>query len=315
VSSKIINFIIVTYNSEKYIKKCIDSILNINSNNDFGIIVVDNNSKDNTIPILESYENKIILIKSDENLGFGKANNLGCKNNPADYYFIFNVDAYIEGDFCLDETIDILDMNPEYAIVGTRLQYPDKNSQTSSFSYSSALKWLLLLLRLNELLHSDLTKNILTSRFFRFILSKSNLVDSYVNNHTNIKFDYSIENVDWVSGASMLVADTYFQEFGLFDENIFLYGEDEDACIMAKKNGFLVGLINTNPITHVHGWGTQNKFNKIVADMKFNSLLYFIDKHFSNKTSHRMLLKLLLPFHVYGIIGGFYALFTKKDFK
>ena len=63
--------IIVTYNGERWIRQCINSCLGYN------VIVIDNNSSDQTIKIIENEYPKVVLLKQENNLGFGKANNLG----------------------------------------------------------------------------------------------------------------------------------------------------------------------------------------------------------------------------------------------
>jgi len=309
-SIKRVNFVLVTFNSAPHIVKCVDSLLAVKSKHIVDIVVVDNGSSDNTLKLLAQYGDKIHVVANKENLGFGTANNIGCFSHKADFYFIFNVDAYIEESFSLDRVIDRFAENEDqYAIMGTRLQYPDKTTQTSSFSNSSALKWLLLLARANKVVQSGLTK----SRFVRGLLSRFSICKSYLDNHEEVVNDYSIQNAGWISGAAMIVSHRYIAKHGLFDEKIFLYGEDEDLCIMAKSHGYSVGVINSDPITHVHGWGTVNRFNKVVADMKYGSLKYFIDKNFAESSFKNIVMKALLPFHVYGFRGGFKSLFVNHD--
>jgi GT2 family glycosyltransferase len=108
--------IIVTYNGSKWIEKCINSLLH--STYPIDIVVVDNYSTDNSVELLKQFS-QIHLILSKENLGFGKANNIGIdyalKNN-ADYVFLLNQDTWI-----FDETISnlvaVAQNNPSFGIV------------------------------------------------------------------------------------------------------------------------------------------------------------------------------------------------------
>ncbi|MEM9884589.1 MAG: glycosyltransferase [Bacteroidota bacterium] len=87
---------IVTYNAEAYIKKCLDSIKS--QDYEIDIIVVDNLSKDKTKAILQDYSDRIKVIYSDKNLGFGQANNLMLRysiQKKYDYTFLLNQDTYI----------------------------------------------------------------------------------------------------------------------------------------------------------------------------------------------------------------------------
>ena len=92
--------IVVTYNGEKWIEKCINSVLA--SDADFRLIIIDNGSTDNTISIIKSFDSNLIeLIQTGENLGFGKANNLGIElayQNGADFFDLMNQDAWIYED-------------------------------------------------------------------------------------------------------------------------------------------------------------------------------------------------------------------------
>ena len=91
--------IIVTYNGSPWIKKCLQSVTDssIISN----ILVIDNNSTDNTTEIIKKEFNKVELIEAGQNLGFGKANNLGLRkaiSEGSDYVFLLNQDAWVEKD-------------------------------------------------------------------------------------------------------------------------------------------------------------------------------------------------------------------------
>lgn len=88
--------IIVTYNGEKWLKKCLEHLLQ--SNCATRIVIVDNASSDNSLNIIQSFGDKIHLIKSPVNLGFGQANNIAIKyamKNGADFVFLLNQDAYV----------------------------------------------------------------------------------------------------------------------------------------------------------------------------------------------------------------------------
>ena len=89
--------IIVTYNGSKWIETCLKSIET--SNEPLKVIVVDNNSKDNTLNIIRSKFPDTILIDNKKNFGFGKSNNLGIKKAlelGGEYFFLLNQDAFIE---------------------------------------------------------------------------------------------------------------------------------------------------------------------------------------------------------------------------
>jgi len=92
------SIVIITYNSELFIKECIDTLLSQLSDKD-EIIIIDNNSKDNTLEILKNYKDKIKLIFSNENIGYSKAANIGIRESKGDIIVISNPDVFFHEDF------------------------------------------------------------------------------------------------------------------------------------------------------------------------------------------------------------------------
>ena len=115
--------VIVTYNSEKYIRKCINSINS--SSSKIKICIVDNGSSDSTLKILEKEYNDLTIIRNRENLGFGLANNVGieyCLNENADFILLLNHDVYLEK-FCLEELIKQSDSRRVLSPIHCKLGY------------------------------------------------------------------------------------------------------------------------------------------------------------------------------------------------
>ena len=115
-----ISIIIVNYNTAHFLEACIDSILD-QKNADYEIIVVDNGSTDNSFEVLAEYEEKITLIKNNENLGFGKANNIGAKVAKGNYLFLLNQDTEFTSDQDLKKITDFVKTNKQYGLVSTHI--------------------------------------------------------------------------------------------------------------------------------------------------------------------------------------------------
>ncbi|MFM9987836.1 glycosyltransferase family 2 protein, partial [Flavobacterium sp.] len=108
--------IIVTYNGSKWIEKCINSLLH--STYPIDIVVIDNCSTDNSVELLKQFP-QIHLIQSKENLGFGKANNIGIDyalQSEADYVFLLNQDTWVFDD-TISNLVAVAQNNPSFGIV------------------------------------------------------------------------------------------------------------------------------------------------------------------------------------------------------
>ncbi len=140
-----ISIIIVSYNTADLLTPCIESILK-QTGVSFEIIVIDNNSPDNSLAVLENFKDKINIIASPENLGFGKANNKAFQQSQGRYLFILNPDTELQAINDLQTLVKFMDQNPNYGLIGTRIinsnqsetlpqnEYPGERYVTSPFS-------------------------------------------------------------------------------------------------------------------------------------------------------------------------------------
>lgn len=117
MKSRKVCIIIVSYNFEPWIDKCLASVFA--STKPAAVLVIDNNSNDNTVERIQSDYPQVILIRKNENLGFGKANNVGLSyalKNNYDFAFLLNQDAWIEKDM-LEKLIVASEKNPDFGII------------------------------------------------------------------------------------------------------------------------------------------------------------------------------------------------------
>lgn len=128
-----LSIIIVNYNSNKLLYNCINSILSNIKEIELEIIVVDNCSSDNSLDVCKTFtDERLILIKSEENLGFARANNLGVKKSSGHILHFLNPDTELDGDIINDYNRIMEDQhnNQEYVYVN-----PMKNLD-GSINYS-----------------------------------------------------------------------------------------------------------------------------------------------------------------------------------
>lgn len=235
------------------------------------IIVVDNNSQDDSLKILrEEIKQKeyarVHLITNKENAGFGKGCNIGAQQATGEYLLFLNNDTVVK-DRGIVAMADYMQHNHEVAILGGQLRNADGTLQASSGDFYTVAKVMMLLLG----------------------MQRFGLVD---------KSPSKISEVDWVKGGLMMVRKNVFEELGGFDEKIFMYIEDMELCYRAKKKGFKTFFYPEITVLHAEH-GSANKTFAIVHIYK--NLLYFYKKHRSSV--ELLIVKLMLMIKAIVLIG------------
>src|SRR5690349_16694034 len=124
-----LSIVTVTYNSENFIGRFLDSVIK-NLPPESEIVVVDSGSEDDTVGVLKKYQNKIKIIESKQNIGYGKGNNLGAKEAKGDYILILNPDIKVI-DSAIAKLLDFIKQHPAAGIVAPKLIQPDGKTQPS----------------------------------------------------------------------------------------------------------------------------------------------------------------------------------------
>lgn len=200
---KDISVIIVTYNSETYIYDCLDSLFKNNDIDDrLEVIIVDNmsvhvNSMFETIK--SRYKNRVTLIKNNKNGGYGQGNNVGINNSSAPIIMIMNPDVRLVAPI-FRRAISFFEKDDTIDMLGMKQMI---SSSKKGISYDI-----------------DPDKNILCQIFLRRIANWSDIFN---------------ENIMFFSGACFFLRKKSFQKIGMFDENLFLYGEEYDIFCRYKK--------------------------------------------------------------------------------
>ena len=283
-----VSLLIVSYNVRQYIAHAIDAIIKSDLD-DFEIIIIDNNSFDNTASYLKerySHLRQIKIVQNEENIGFGKAINQAASLAKGQYYLILNPDTIIQ-----EETIstlkEYLDSNPEVGMVGPKVLNADGTLQ-------------LACKRSFPTLGVALPKLLGFSRIF----PKSKWASKY--NLTYLDED-EIFSVDAISGSCMFIRSFLFHELKGFDERFFMFGEDLDLCSRIWKNNYEIHYVPTTQIVHYQGESVKSApFDSINAF--YNAMILFVDKHFSFGTG--WLMKFAIRCGIY--IRKFFSMIGEK---
>lgn len=236
-----VSVIIVNYNTCDLTSACIQSIIDYTNGLSYEIIVVDNASTDSSKEIMEN-DHRIKYIYSEKNGGFGYGNNLGMEVANGDFFFLLNSDTLLLNN-AVGEFFKYAKSHNPKTIYGCYLQ-GDDGSYRDSFFYFPAFTI------------KDFIKRI-------------------VKPH-NYQPDYTNREVECICGADMFIPRQAIDEAGMFDENIFLYGEEGDLQYRMMKKGYRRMLINSPQIVHLEGESSGN-----TARYKYGmkSHLYILKKY------------------------------------
>jgi len=264
-----IAIIIVTWNSDKWIKRCLDSILATSGDLKIEIIVVDNFSKDKTLEILKVYGSQVKLIQNSSNLGYAKGCNQGLKIARGNYVLLLNPDTEIKEN-SLQKMLDFMENTPESGALGPQLVDFEGQIQPSCRRFPN---YKLLLWELSGL-----------SR----LCPKSKIFGAWKMGDFDFK---NTRKVEQPMGSALFLRKKVIDQIGLMDERFFLFYNDVDFCYRIKNVGWKIYFYPEAKISHSKGASTgQVKVKKIILS-HWGHFLYL-------KKYHSFGLKaiLLLPF-------------------
>ncbi|MHC1739090.1 MAG: glycosyltransferase family 2 protein [Ignavibacteriaceae bacterium] len=254
-----ISVIIVNYNGFDLLTQCITSLQKYHTIEDYEIIIVDNMSTEGDVSEVVKNFQKTLLIKSKENLGFAKGNNLGLSYAQGEYVIYLNNDT-IFIDSTLTKLADYMDsLRKKDVILGCKLLNPDLSHQECIADF-------------------DTPSNIFSEAFFLYrLFPHKKYFNKYYQNLLDIQ---EVTDVDIVKGAFMFLRKIDAQKLKGFDENFFFYSEEIDLCYRFKRMG---GRVVYYPLTSLIHFGGGTTDNMLWFKFKHQTLskIKFYQKHYS----------------------------------
>lgn len=275
-----ISFIIVNYNSKDMTHKLMNYIINSVESENYEIILVDNASTDGSKEFFESITTgteRFRYIYNNANLGFAKANDIGEKNATGDILVFINPDIEIHQKG-FDKFI-VHNLKDEIGVLAPRIVYPDGSTQPNCGGFSTFSTYLFHTLRLGCYIRKLKIGTKLYKLSDKIPALNKTVVGKYLRNF-NVD-DQRRRECDWVSGACMIIRKELFEEVGGFDENFFMYVEDEELCRRIKTLGYKICVISDFCLIHLEG-GTQKKELKILSlpsRERYKSDIYYFFKY------------------------------------
>jgi GT2 family glycosyltransferase len=252
--------ILVNYNTAELLPEAVGRLRAAGERMSLKVVIVDNASRDNSIEVLQRDFSDCHVIVNKVNVGFGRANNQGLPLAEGRYVLLLNTDAFVSPD-TLDETVAYMDAHPACGILGVKLVGRDGSLQPSARFFPTP--WNLFLMKTG------------LDRVFTGV----RMVDDMEWDHA------SVRECDWVPGCYYLVRKEVIDQVGLFDPRFFLYYEEVDHCLAAKRAGWKVVFYPHCKVIHLGGEsakseGEVTRLERQIESIQIESeLLYFRKNH------------------------------------
>ncbi|MDP4285977.1 MAG: glycosyltransferase family 2 protein [Bacteroidota bacterium] len=228
--------IIVTYNGETWINRCLNNLLKSDLHTE--IIVIDNASTDETLALLSNYPT-IHLIQNKINTGFGQANNLGidfAMKQGADFIFLLNQDAYVFEN-TISKLVNALKDNPDFGLLSP------------------------LQLEISGKAIEPIFKNFLHNNFSPEVANKMLISSS----DFDVNRPYAMR---FVNAAAWMISRECINKTGLFHPVFFHYGEDNHYASRVQYHGMKIGVLPVAHVIHDCKTETPDDYNLLIRKMK-----------------------------------------------
>lgn len=247
-----IHIVTVNYNSSDNTVKLLESLKNQTDKN-FDVLVVDNNSNPDQKTLLKNYrteETNIVFIENDQNLGYSGGNNTGIRRalqSGAVWVLLLNNDTWVKDDF-----ISRLKANLEgkEGIIGLAID------EGGSIAYAGKIEWL------------------------KPTLKHVSSITYQVSREKDLNTNYLLHNTGlYAIGGAMAIHKSVFDRIGFLDEKYFLYFEDADYSVRARKVGVPIEFLPEIKVGHSVSASTKKLGSPMLLRYHYRNALYFNIKH------------------------------------
>ncbi|MFP5040357.1 glycosyltransferase family 2 protein [Parasediminibacterium sp. JCM 36343] len=255
----LISIIIVNYNVKYFLEQCLCSVEKAIGSMEIEVIVVDNDSSDDSIAYLQPKFPFVKYIYNSDNVGFGKANNQALPYCKGDYILFLNPDTILPED-CFAKCIDFFEKQPDCGALGIKMiDGSGTFLPESKRGYPSPI-----------------------ASFFKLtglagIFPRSRIFNQYALGHLD---PFANHKIDVLAGAFIMARKEAIAATNGFDEDFFMYGEDIDLSYRIQKAGFNNYYFSESTILHFKGESTK-KGSLNYVKMFYSAMSIFVQKHYS----------------------------------
>jgi len=231
-----LSVIIVNYNVKYFLEQALLSVRKASRGLPVEVYVVDNNSVDDSVQMVEEKFPEVHLIQNKHNPGFSIANNQAIRLSKGEYVLLLNPDTVVEED-TFEKCISFMDAHPEAGGLGVRM-IDGSGAFLPESKRGFPSPWVAF------------CKTVGLSRLF----PKSRLFNHY---HLGYLDEMETNEVEVLAGAFMLLRRTTLDKVGLLDEAFFMYGEDIDLSYRIIQGGYKNYYLPETSIIHYKGESTK----------------------------------------------------------
>ncbi|KKQ52588.1 hypothetical protein A2865_03650 [Candidatus Woesebacteria bacterium RIFCSPHIGHO2_01_FULL_39_17] len=293
-----LSIIILNYKTKKLTLDCINSVVKNSKGISLEIIVIDNASNDGSVEALRRSIKRLSsqvgimakLIVNKENLGFAKANNQGMGIAGGNYILLLNSDTLVH-DNVLGEMLEWMRKHPKVGAATCALRNKDGSLQGTGGYFPTLLRVFSWMFFLDDIPILDK------------IIKPFHPMHGQSPFYKGTKYYLTRKEIDWITGAFMLIRKKALKDVGAFDEDYFMYSEDTDLCYRIKNAGWEIWYLPDWGITHLGGASSTSMY-PILSEYEGVKLFYKKNVPFWQFPVLRVFLKsgALLRMFILGII-------------
>lgn len=258
-----ISVIIVNYNVEFFLEQCLNSVFEALKHVEGEVFVVDNDSIDGSVEMVQNKFPTVHLMANKDNVGFSRANNQALAIAKGEYHLLLNPDTIVE-EMTFKMVCDFMDEHPDAGGLGVKMIDGKGNF-------------------LPESKRGLPTPRDAFYKIFGFsrLFPKSKRFGRY---HLSFLDKNETHEIEILSGAFMLMRKEALDKVGFLDEDFFMYGEDIDLSYRIVLGGYKNYYYPDTRIIHYKGESTKKSSVNYVF-VFYNAMIIFARKHFSSKNA------------------------------
>ena len=255
-----LSVVIVNYNVKYFLEQALRSVEKAIEGMDAEVWVVDNNSVDGSVAMVQEKFSWVKVLANKDNVGFSRANNQAIRESKSDYVLLLNPDTVLQED-SLKKCVAYMDSQLDVGALGVRMiDGKGKFLPESKRGLPSPAVALYKMTGLSGL------------------FPKSRVFGRY---HLKYLSEHETHEVDVLSGAFMMMRSSALDKVGLLDEDYFMYGEDVDLSYRITLGGYKNVYFADTTIIHYKGESTKRKSANYVK-VFYNAMVLFAKKHYSS---------------------------------